>query len=65
MSAADFVKRRPTEAITGPGAAPFVYAYLVDQGWDPLLALLVALAAAALPAGISEAIDAIRQAEGG
>jgi hypothetical protein len=55
----ELIKRRPTEAITGPAAAPLVYAFMVDRGCDPLLAVLVAAAIAFVPAGISEVVDAV------
>jgi hypothetical protein len=60
MSPGELIKRRPTEAITGPAAAPLVYTFMVDRGCDPLLAVLVAVAVAFVPAGISEVVDVVR-----
>lgn len=52
--------KRPTETVVGVLGALTSYPALVDQGLDPVVALLVAVIVAVVPTGISGLVDKLR-----
>lgn len=54
------VANRPTEAVTGIGGATLVYGFLTQAGVSPVVAAIVAVAIAFVPAAVSEIVDVVR-----